>query len=83
MGWNLEWLTGSLEQASLIIKGAMCIHNYLVDYMDAYSNDVEEETCIVTLIFEKDCTDRGIQTIIVVNYGGTSSGRPFCNQAIL
>jgi len=76
--WGIFWkrLTGSLEHGSLIIEGAMRLHNYLVDYRDAQTNNVEVESDIESVIFENDCLDRGIQPIVVGNDGGRPSGRP-------
>ena len=54
----------------------MHLHNCLVEYRDAQKNYLEEESSIETIIFENDCTNRGMKPIVVSNDGGRLSGRP-------
>ena len=81
--WGVFWkrLTGSLEHSALIIEGAMRIHNFLVDYRDEQStdestNNMVNEINIERDIFENDCSDKGVQPIVVGNDGGRLAGRP-------
>ena len=73
--WGIFWkrLMCSLEHASIIIEGAMCLHNYLVDYRengDEKSVDSERE------IFIQDVRDRYVTPMQVGNDNVQLMGRP-------
>ena len=80
--WGIFWkrLTGSLEHSSLIIEGAMRLHNFLVDYRDAQIHVDDEDNTTDSMIFQNDCQDRGIQPIVVGNDGGRPRGRPSASE---
>ena len=59
----------------MIIEGAMRLHNFLVDYRDVQTIMEDEDNKTDNMIFENDCQDRGIQTIVVGN-DGNNGGRP-------
>ena len=58
----------SLEHAALIIEGAMCLHNFLVDYRDNMGLQVE------TAVFNNEVTDINAEPLVVGNDNYHNSG---------
>lgn len=72
--WGIFWkiLTCSLNNASLIIEGAMHLHNYLVEYRNANRNN---EIINDTDLFNEIVTDVGAESLQVGNDLGRPRGR--------
>ena len=62
----------SLEHSAFIIEGAMCLHNYLVDYREANKN--KDDWDIDRYLFNAEICDTNADTLQVVN----DNVRPSC-----
>ena len=80
MRWGIFWkrLSVSLENAAILIEGAMHLHNFLVDYRESKVVDKKLHTFIEREIFHNDLIDGGIIPL-VVGEEGRDVGRP-CNS---
>ena len=75
MRWGIFWkrLMCSLEHSSLIIEGAMCLHNFLVDYRE--SNKDKDDWDIDKALFNDQIHDTNADTLQVGNDNVRTSGR--------
>ena len=74
--WGIFWkrMMCSLEHAALIIEGAMCLHNFLVDYRDNIDSQIE------TAVFNNEITDINAETLVVSNDDYHDSGNITNNE---
>ena len=63
----------SLEHSALIIEGAMCLHNFLVDYREA--NKDKDDLDIDRCFFNEEINDTNADTLQVGNDNFRPSGR--------
>jgi len=80
MRWGIFWkpLRCSLDKSTIIIEGAMRLHNYLVEYRDA--NLPPSDFAVEQRIFDHDCTDIDACPIISGNDGARPAGRPSSDE---
>ena len=73
--WGIFWkrLMCSLDHISLIIEGAMCLHNYLVDYRD--ENKMMSDLNIDRNIFETEISDSLVQPLQIGNDREMTAGQ--------
>ena len=64
----------SLEHACVIIEGAMCLHNYLVDYREVTCN--HNTSNLERMMFQQDVRDSSATPLQVGNDIVQSIGRP-------
>ena len=69
----------SLYHATVIIEGAMHLHNFLVDYRESHINDKELYTRIEREVFHNHLIDGGIVPL-VVGEEGRDMGRPLNSE---
>ena len=63
--WGIFWkrLTCSLDHASVIIEGAMRLHNFIIDYRDEHCNTDKEVTD--RRMFTEDISNNGAMVMVV------------------
>ena len=78
--WGILWkrLMCSLEHSALIIEGAMCLHNYLVDYRE--SNKEKNEWDVDRTLFNEEILDTNADVLQVGNDNIRVNNRPFGNR---
>ena len=81
MRWGIFWkrLSVSLENAAILIEGAMHLHNFLVDYRESKVVDKKLHTFIEREIFQNDLIDSGIIPL-VVGEESRDVGRPLNSE---
>ena len=79
--WGIFWkrLSVSLSHATVIIEGAMHLHNFLVDYRESHVKDMELYRNIEREVFHNDLIDSGIIPL-VVGEEGRDMGRPLNSE---
>ena len=79
--WGIFWkrLSVSLENAAILIEGAMHLHNFLVDYRESKVVDKKLHTFIEREIFQNNLVDSGIIPL-VVGEEGRDMGRPLNSE---
>ena len=80
--WGIFWkrLSVSLSHASVIIEGAMHLHNFLVDYRESRVNDKELYRSIEREVFYNDLIGSSIVRLVVVGEKGRDVGRPLNSE---
>ena len=73
--WGIFWkrLMCSLEHSALIIEGAMCLHNFLVDYREC--NKDKDDLHVDAALFNDEINDTNADTLQVGNDNMRASGR--------
>ena len=67
MRWGIFWkrLSVSLENAAILIEGAMHLHNYLVDYRESNVLNMIVDSEMERELFNNDLLDGGIVPLVV------------------
>ena len=79
--WGIFWspIAYSLKNTALICKGAMHLHNFLVDWRESLI-DSDEDMLTENEIFEYDRLDNGITSSVINSDATRPAGRPTCDE---
>ena len=79
--WGIFWspIAYSLKNTAIICKGAMHLHNFLVDWRESLS-DSHNEVFTENEIFDYDRLDNGITSSVICSDATRPSGRPTDNE---